>query len=180
MLREHPGDVTLGHMADLVSQHRRDFRLGFGCDQQSDMDTDESARQSEGIDRRIIDCEELEGQATGGRCSEQGLRELIQVIDQFGIVEIGRITANLSHDGFTQSALGRRRKLIARCRTQLGQIVELGGGRHRRDGKRCCQDQAQRGSRPSTGRGTEGFDHVAMIGELCLSPLRARHHRSPH
>jgi hypothetical protein len=159
-LGEHPRDVPLRDMTDLVREHRRQLALGLGRAQQAGVDADEAAGQRERVDRVVGDREELEAGRTGRGRGGQRRGEPVQVVDHLGVVEVGRVAADLPHDRLAEPPLGLRAELVAGRLAELGQVVELRARGHRAERERGGQRYREH-ARPD---GAKRSDHVAMIG----------------
>ena len=89
-LAHHARHVVLGHVRDFVRQHRGQFRFALRGDDQSGMHADVAARQREGVERGILDQEELEILAHVLAVGHQAVAEGVEILGDFGIVGKGR------------------------------------------------------------------------------------------
>ena len=120
-LSDAASDVPLRHVRQLVRKDRRQFiRRPSACDQ-TEVQADVAARQGEGVERTVTDQEQVPGEGlvdvrpeitARARRTDQALPERQRVIPQQGVVEIGRVTTQLTHDLVAQTPLGAHRKRL--------------------------------------------------------------------
>jgi hypothetical protein len=118
LLAQHARDVALLHVADLVRQHRGQFRLVLRRDQQLRVHADEAAGQRERIDHRIAHGKEEEIgirlAARAGRERHEVFAEVVQVLDDRVVVEVIGIAPDVVHDLLAQLALEHGRQVGTR------------------------------------------------------------------
>ena len=149
---DHARDVALRHVADLVRQHRGQLRLGLRRQDQRRMHADETARQCEGVDARVAHREkgEIESRLAAHirpRRHQRGA-EVVQVFQDWRVVQVIRIAPDVVHDFLAQLALHQRRQFAAGGVAQGRQAI---GGENRVDRSGAGGDAggAQDGHRPA-------------------------------
>ncbi len=95
---EQARHVMLRHVRDFVREHGRELGLALREEDETGVDADVAAGQRERVDGRIADREELEVLAAVGHRGDEAMAELVQVVVDFGVVEIGARGADLPHD----------------------------------------------------------------------------------
>jgi len=116
---KHPGDMPLGHMADLMRQHTGKLRFAFsGCDQPR-MNANEAPREGKGVETAVAHQKELEVLGAAAR-SHQAAAEILEVGRNIWILLGCWRIAQIAHDAFTEPPLNAWRKHIR------GRIAELG------------------------------------------------------
>ena len=142
--------MPLRHVRDLVREHRRELRFALREQDEAGVDADIAARQRERVDGRIGHGEELEVLPALGNGGDEAVPELVQVVVDFGILEIGAGGADLPDDRFADPAFLPRGERRLRFLAEIGQGLRLRGARRegrRRHGLRGQRDRHQRGDR---------------------------------
>ena len=122
-----------------------------------DVDADVAAGQRERVDRRIGDREELEVLAAVGHGGDEPMAELVQVVVDLGVVEIGARAADLPHDALAELAFLRRREHRLRFVAEVGQLLRLRdagperGGAERLHGQGRCHERGGQASSHAVG-----------------------------
>ena len=117
---EHARDMALRDVRDLVREHARELGLVLREQDEAGVDADVAARQRERIDRGVGHREELEVLARVARGGDEPAAELVQVVDDLGIVQEGALRASLAHDRLAELALLRGREIHLRRIAEIG------------------------------------------------------------
>ena len=121
LLVDHAGNVALGHVRNLVRNNAGDFGLALSRQQQPGMNADESSGQGKRIDLTVANDKKLEFLPCRITACSQPRAEAVGIFRHLGIIQIGRITANLAHDAFTEFPFIGRRNCCARDIAKLRQ-----------------------------------------------------------
>ena len=115
LLPHHAGNVPLGHVRQLVRQHRGQLVGCRGHRHQTQVDADVAPRQRKRVHRLVSHQERLPGVTVlqiradlsplPGR-AQQVAPQRLHVLQQQGIVDHGWVAADGTHDAVTQSTLG--------------------------------------------------------------------------
>ena len=152
-----PDDVALRDVRDFVSEDRRELALGFRRQDHPGVETDETARRGERIQRFVLDHEEREFEiAAIGRCHEAISQGLDVLLDQ-GIVDQLQPRPDLAHERFSECALvgGRECRLrrVAEIRQPHLRIRSAGETGRPAD---CGEQHQERPDRHAPGARTAG------------------------
>ena len=123
---DHPGrlaallchqarDMALGHVAEFVRQHRRQFVARGGDVDQAQLQAEPAAGQRERVDDAVLAQQHLPGEAVvelrgefaaraGG--GQQPLPDVLHVLVQDGVVDVVRVAVQLARDPLAEFALG--------------------------------------------------------------------------
>ena len=162
LCRHRARHVALRDVRDFVRQHGR--KLGFALREQDEagVHAHVAARQRERVDGRVGHGEELELLPALGDRGHEPMAELVQVIVDFGIFEVGARGADLAHDHFADLVLLAERHVRLRLFAKVGQRRPARGG----DGRGCARRRARLRD-----------DAVDPLGARCPDPEYCRHDR---
>ncbi len=128
--------VPLRHVRDFVRQHGRELGLVLREKDEAGVDADVAARQRESVDGGIRDGEELELLAVLGDRGDEAMPELVQVVVDLGILEVGAGGPDLAHDHFADLVLLPERDVglrflaeVRQCRSARGAMAADAAGR---------------------------------------------------
>ncbi|MNQ49792.1 hypothetical protein D3C85_637120 [compost metagenome] len=155
--------MALRHMADLVRQHGRQFRLRLRRQHQGRVHADEAARQGKRVQLGIAHGKEeivvIRFTTHAGARRHERVAEGIQVFEQGRVVEVVAVAADAAHDFLADLALHRRRQVFARRVTQVRQVRRRRHGQRRPAASRLgrhaggrCRWRGRIGLRQRTGR----------------------------
>jgi hypothetical protein len=123
LCRHHAGKVALGDVRDFMGEHAGEFGLALRAEQQARMHADESARQCECVDGIVGDSEKFERAGRIWTVADQAVANAVQIVGNVGIVDVGRVGANLAHDPLAEfSFLGGGQRALGNI-AQVGQFV---------------------------------------------------------
>ena len=151
-LRGGARHVALRDVRDFVREHRRQF--GFGLRQQDEarVDADIAARQRERVDRGVGHREELELLPALRNRRDQPVTELVQIVVDLRVFEVGAARADLPHDHLADLVFLRRSERGLRLLAQVRQRLRVRGARAERTDRRRAQAAAPRAQRPRARR----------------------------
>ena len=98
----------LRDVRDLVREHGGELGLALGEQDQAGVHADVAARQCERVDLRIGNAEELEVLLDVLRRGDQPMAELVEVVVDFRIVDVGAVRPELADDRLAELAFLRR------------------------------------------------------------------------
>ena len=130
--------MVLRDVGDFMAQHGSQFRFTLRRQQQPAVYANEAARHGKGIDVVIIEHKKFETQSRLRTVFNQPVAEPIEIIIDFGIVQILFPGANLHHALLADLAFLQRGEHGLRSIAQVGQAIAHGAGRkaqQQHDGK---------------------------------------------
>ncbi len=134
LARDRARHVPLRDVRDFVCEHRRELGFGLREKDEAGVHSDVPARQRKGVDGGIGHGKELEILPPLGDRGNEPVAELVQIVVDFGILEVGARRPDLPDDRFTDLAFLRRGERRLGFLAEIGQRLGQGfaDGKHRR------------------------------------------------
>ena len=123
LLREHPRDMPLRNVSDLMREHARCFRFALRTENQPGVNANEAAGQRECVDLAVAHQEEFEMLPRIGAVRRETASEAVEIVGHLGIVIVAAIEACLAHDTLAQATFLERREVALRGISQIREVL---------------------------------------------------------